>query len=327
MSTASPEMLPCDPDALRAMVLAGLAEKQVLIKERDELAAERDELTAANEKLHHLIAQLRRAHFGRKSERLNEDQLNLALEDLETASAKTEAGEEKKDEELKRTRTKKRRANRGSLPAHLPRIEQVIEPESTVCPCCGKAMHVIGEDRSERLDRVPAQLRVIVTRRPKYGCECEEAVVQAPAPPRLIEGGIPTEALVAGVLVSKYADHLPLYRQAQIFARQGIQLDRSTLAAWVSDHDLKCQTLSIMSSLPIRGRKTGRSSRHCLRHASLTASIRRLGSPMCWRSSSTSGPRSASMSLCPGLTPAQPPCDQSTAYHSRTSTGTSGSCA
>ena len=233
MTTASPDMLPSDPDALRAMVLAERAGTQRLIKERDGLAVERDELNAANEKLHHIIAQLRRAHFGRKSERLSEDQLNLALEDLETASAKAETEEEKKDEELKLKRTKKRRANRGSLPAHLPRIEQVIEPESTVCPCCGKAMHVIGEDRSERLDKVPAQLRVIVTRRPKYGCECEEAVVQAPAPPRLIEGGIPTEALVAGIAVSKYADHLPLYRQAQILARQGIQLDRSTLAAWV----------------------------------------------------------------------------------------------
>ncbi len=94
-------------------------------------------------------------------------------------------------------------------------------------------MHVIGEDKSERLDKVPASLRVIVTRRPKYGCNCEEAVVQAPAPPRLIEGGIPTETLVADVVISKYADHLPLYRQAQIFNRQGIRLDRSTLAAWV----------------------------------------------------------------------------------------------
>jgi transposase len=233
MTAALPDMLPSDPDALRAMVLAERAGRQRLIKERDGLAAERDELNAANEKLHHIIAQLRRAHFGRKSERLSEDQLNLALEDLETASAKAEAEEDKKDEELKRERTKKRRANRGALPAHLPRIEQVIEPESTVCPCCGEAMHVIGEDRSERLDKVPAQLRVIVTRRPKYGCECEEAVVQAPAPPRLIEGGIPTEALVAGIVVAKYADRLPLYRQAQILARQGIQLDRSTLAAWV----------------------------------------------------------------------------------------------
>ena len=91
---------------------------------------------------------------------------------------------------------------------------------------------MIGEDKSERLDKVPAILRVIVTRRPKYGCKCEEAVAQAPAPPRLIEGGIPTEALVADVVVSKYADHLPLYRQAQIFTRDDIDLDRSTMAAW-----------------------------------------------------------------------------------------------
>ena len=95
-------------------------------------------------------------------------------------------------------------------------------------------MHRIGEDKSERLDIVPAQFRVLVTRRPKYACRaCEDGVVQAPAPARLIEGGLPTEATVAQVLVSKYADHLPLYRQAQIYARQGIDLDRSTLADWV----------------------------------------------------------------------------------------------
>ncbi len=233
MTAASPDALPDNLDTLRAVILAERAEKQLLIVERDGLAAERDQLSAANDKLHHIIAVLRRARFGRKSERLSEEQLNLVLEELETASAKTEAEEEKKDENLKREQAKKRRANRGSLPAHLPRIERVIEPESTICPCCGKAMYVIGEDKSERLDKVPAMLRVIVTRRPKYGCKCEEAVVQAPAPPRLIEGGIPTETLVADVVVSKYADHLPLYRQAQIFTRQGIRLDRSTMAAWV----------------------------------------------------------------------------------------------
>lgn len=86
---------------------------------------------------------------------------------------------------------------------------------------------------AERLDIVPAQLRVLVVRRPKYACRaCEEAVVQAPAPARLIEGGLPTEATVAHIVVAKYADHLPLYRQPQIYARQGINLDRSTLADW-----------------------------------------------------------------------------------------------
>ncbi|TJZ75900.1 IS66 family transposase, partial [Paracoccus hibiscisoli] len=102
------------------------------------------------------------------------------------------------------------------------------------CPCgCGE-MHRIGEDRTERLDIVPAQLRVIVIVRPKYACRrCAEGVTQAPAPAHLIEGGLPTEGALAHVLVSKYADHLPLYRQSQILARAGIELHRSTLADWV----------------------------------------------------------------------------------------------
>src|SRR5690606_11475901 len=127
---------------------------------------------------------------------------------------------------------------RGSLPAHLERIEQIIDVEEVdgarACPCCGSGLHQIGEDVSERLDVVPTTFRVLVTRRPRYGCRsCESAVLQAPAPARIVEGGIPTEALIAQVLVAKYADHLPLYRQAQIYARQGVQLDRSTLADWV----------------------------------------------------------------------------------------------
>lgn len=95
-------------------------------------------------------------------------------------------------------------------------------------------MHCIGEDRTERLDIVPAQLRVIVTVRPKYACRrCADGVTQAPAPAHLIEGGLPTEGALAHVLVSKYADHLPLYRQSQIMARAGVELHRSTLADWV----------------------------------------------------------------------------------------------
>ena len=110
----------------------------------------------------------------------------------------------------------------------------VVDIADHTCPCCGKALHRIGEDSGERLDIVPAQFRVLIVRRPKYAFRaCENVVVRAPAPARLIEGGLPTEATVAQVLVSKYADHLPLYRQAQIYARQGIELDRSTLADWV----------------------------------------------------------------------------------------------
>ena len=124
--------------------------------------------------------------------------------------------------------------NRPSLPAHLPREDIRLDLEHQACPCCGGAMQVIGEDRSQRLDMIPAQYQVVVTRRPKYACrQCQEGVVQAPAPARLIEGGLPTERLVAHVLVAKYADHSPLYRQCQIMARQGIAIDRSVLAFWV----------------------------------------------------------------------------------------------
>jgi transposase len=105
----------------------------------------------------------------------------------------------------------KRRASRGALPAHLPRIEVTLAPEDTACPCCQAVMTVIGEDTSERLDVIPGQFRVIVTKRPKLACRaCAGTVVQAPAPARLIEGGIPTEALIAHVLMARYADHLPL---------------------------------------------------------------------------------------------------------------------
>jgi transposase len=207
------DQLPDDPNALKAMVLAREAE---------------------NERLIQIIKELQRHRFGRRAETLPQDQLLLGLEEAEQVEA---ADEEKKEQAVpaeRRAEAARRRTNRGSLPAHLPRVETVVDIEDRNCPCCHNALHRIGEDVSERLDIVPAQLRVIVVRRPRYACRaCEDVVVQAPAPARLIEGGLPTEATVAQVLVSKYADHLPLYRQAQIWIRQGIHLDRSTLADWV----------------------------------------------------------------------------------------------
>jgi transposase len=190
-------------------------------------------MKARNEQLEKLVRAIRDAAFGRRSEKLSEDQFQLALEDLEVGIAKIEA-EKGADQVTPAASAKKPRSvNRGALPKHLLRIEETIEPETTVC-ACGCQMHVIGEDVSERLDVIPAQFRVIVSHRPKYGCRaCESAVVQAPARARLIPGGIPTEGTVAHVLTAKFADHLPLYRQAQIYGRQGIELDRSTLADWV----------------------------------------------------------------------------------------------
>src|SRR3954466_12198659 len=231
MNSAS-EPLPNDVAALHAMLVTAWAERDAERAEKAQLAAECNQLASQNDRLRHLIRQLQRLRFGRRSEKLDPDQLNLALEDIEQAIAETtEAEQEKADPALKRARTETRQAGRASLPEHLPRVEVVIAPEDTDCPCCGSAMQGIGEERSMRLDRGPAQYQVIVTRRPKYACRtCQEGVVQAPAPARLIAGGLPAERMVAHVLVAKYADHSPLYRQSQILARQGIAIDRSTLA-------------------------------------------------------------------------------------------------
>ncbi|SFU22003.1 Transposase [Sedimentitalea nanhaiensis] len=193
------------------------------------------ELEETNQRQEHLIAEMHHALYGKKSEKLNDDDRQLAFEGLEVALAEVE---EKKSEQAlgdDKFRCKKKIAkrNRGNLPEGLPRIEQVIEPDSLDCPCGCGAMHRIGEDRNERLDIVPAQCRVIVTIRPKYaGRTCTDSITQAPTPPWLIEGGLPTEGAIAHVLVSKYADHCPLYRQSQILGRSGIDIHRSTLADW-----------------------------------------------------------------------------------------------
>ena len=186
------------------------------------------------DKLHLLIKRLLRQQFGRRSEQLSADQLQLALEDLEQTVAANEAAQDAAADKQRQRRETRPNRNHGALPSHLPRYEVLIDVEHRDCPCCGGAMHAIGELRSEQLDIVPAQLRVRVTRRPRYACRtCEGAVVVAPAPERPIDGGMATEALVAHVLVSKFCDSLPLYRQSQMLARQGVTLDRSTLSNWV----------------------------------------------------------------------------------------------
>jgi transposase len=255
---------------------------QQMLREVISAATQRDaELNAENDKLRLLIHRYLRHRFGPRSEQLDPDQRQLGLEDLEQEIAASEsaqdAGEVPGDQG--RQRASQRNRNRGGLPAHLPRIEVVIDLESKQCPCCGGRRHAIGEDVSEMLDIIPAQLRVKVTRRPKYACRsCESAIVQASAPERPIDGGMATEALIAHVVVSKFLDHLPLYRQSQILARQGIALDRSTLSTWVGRacwwlkplYDLIVKTVLSSDSLladdttlpvldPGRGRtKTGR---------------------------------------------------------------------
>ena len=184
------------------------------------------------ERLQRLIKQFQRRQFGRRSERLDPDQLALGLEDLDADVARTEAHQvpPPASDENPKSRTASRRL---TLPGHLPRKEVRLDVESHDCPGCGGRLHAIGEATSEMLDWVPAQLRVLRIRRPKYGCRACGTIHQAPAPDRLVAKGLATPGLIAQVLVSKYCDHTPLYRQAQIFARHGASIERSTLAGWV----------------------------------------------------------------------------------------------
>jgi transposase len=236
MSIGHPKDKP-NPDQL----LARLIEMEALVKrqtsalnalevERDHFKGAFEEADAERQRLELVIRQLLRAQFGRKSERLDPEQFQLTLENLEQEIAAAKAAQEGPQGGDANRRPRRAPARRNHLPAHLERYEVVIEPEDWSCPCCGGALHQIGVE--ERLDAVP--LRVRVTRRPIYGCRsCAEAVVQAPAPDSAIPGGLPTEGLLAQVAVSKYNDGLPLYRQAQILERDGVHLDRATLSDWM----------------------------------------------------------------------------------------------
>ena len=178
-------------------------------------------------------AKLRRMQFGRSSERVGEEieQLELALDELQTEAAISERAATVQGKE-KTTRA----IGRKPLPDHLPR-EQIVHPATEGdcgCPACGGALKLLGEDVSEMLDYVPARFRVIRHVRPKFACTRCDHIAQAPAPSRPIARGLPGAGLIAHVLVSKYADHLPLYRQSEIYAREGVDLQRSTLADWVA---------------------------------------------------------------------------------------------
>ena len=227
------------PPALRAAFEAQAAALEAERSARLHLEAEMADQKAYSARLEALLREMRRARFGPRSEKLHPDQLAFALEDIETAIAEARAGHEdrpaaKTGDTAAKAEASERPKPQRALPADLPRIERVIEPESIACACgCGE-MVKIGEDRAHRLDIVPAQLRVLVTIRPRYACPKGRAgVTQASAPAHLIEGGLPTEALIAHVMVAKFSEHMPLYRQSQVFTRHGVTLDRSTLSDWM----------------------------------------------------------------------------------------------
>ena len=205
---------------------------KALLVERHREYVEAD--TAQNEQIVHLklvIEKLRRTIFGRKSEKivLQLEQLELELEELETAQAAAETAADALRPEV----APAPRPRRKPLPEHLKREAVTHAPEHTCCPDCGGALQHFGEDVSEQLEYVPDSFKVIRHVRPKFACASCERVVEAPAPSRPIERGLAGPALLAHVLVSKFCDHLPLYRQSEIYARQGVEIERSTLAGWV----------------------------------------------------------------------------------------------
>ena len=180
-----------------------------------------------------LIAKVRRLQFGRKSEKLDREieQLELRLDELEATQVEKVA--QSQTPAVAAPATNAAKPARRPLPEHLPRETRKYPPKQTACPDCGGELKPLGEDVSEMLEYVPARFKVIRQVRPKLACAGCERIVQAEAPSRPIERGIAGPGLLAHVLISKYCDHLPLYRQSEIYAREGVELERSTLADWV----------------------------------------------------------------------------------------------
>jgi transposase len=233
-----PDLNTLDASALKALILSQqeqlACQEDALVRKDEQLASREAEIQshqAEIERLKLLIAKLRRMQFGRKSEKLERqiEQLELQLEELEakeeipacsTVAASSQAAP-------------KAQPARGPLPEHLPREVHRHEPKELSCPDCGGRLRPLGEDVSEMLEYMPEQFKVVRHVRVKLSCARCERVVEAAAPSRPIERGMAGPGLLAHVLVSKYADHLPLYRQSEIYARVGVELERSTLADWV----------------------------------------------------------------------------------------------
>jgi transposase len=229
-----PDLDALDPAALKAMILAQHDRHQA---QQDHFKAQHERYTATLssraseiERLSLLVEKLQRMLFGAKSEKVLRqiEQLEFQLEDLQAASAIEEARAVPPTE-----RPASAKPFRRPLPEHLPREVHTHLPGHEACPDCGGRLRELGEDVAEMLEYVRACFKVIRHVRPKLSCDACDRIVQAPAPSRPIDRGLAGPGLLAHVLVSKYADHQPLYRQSEIYAREGVDLDRSTLAGWV----------------------------------------------------------------------------------------------
>lgn len=210
----------------------------------DRLLGELHHLRSENAHLKHALDQLKRRLYGRSSEKVNPDQLELALQVEAAAAAAAECGvvvppglDESPDAEVAAPAPKKRRPNhhgRVPLPAHLERVRTEIHPEDMTCPCCRGELRRLGDETSEELGRRPAEFYVRQTVRVKYACpSCQDQIVRPELPEKLFERGMAGADVVAHVLVSKYADHLPLHRQEAIYRREGVHLDKATMCDWV----------------------------------------------------------------------------------------------
>ena len=225
--------LPDDMDLLKAMVRAMAEKTAVLEDENAALKARSLDADARIKRLMQILKAYDRARFGRRSEKLGtagagadeEAQQTFVFEEIETgiSALRSQTGQGRTSGEKQAPRPRK------GFPPHLERVEVVIEPEN-LPEHAGRKKVLIGEDISERLDVIPARFRVIVTRRPKYAFKDADGVIQALAPAHIIESGLPTEALLAQIAVSKYADGLPLFRQEGIYARDGVEIDRRLMA-------------------------------------------------------------------------------------------------
>jgi transposase len=223
-----------EPEQLRAAVRTLMADAQAKSRELAFKQATIDKLTHEN-------AALKRLKFAARSEGYSAEQKSLIEETLDADLAAL-AAEIEALEPGKTTAEEKRQPKRETLPANLPRLVIRHEPENTTCGC-GKAMQRIGEDVAEKLDYQPGVFTVERHVRGKWVCTCCEKLVQAPVAPHVIDKGLPTTGLLAQVLVAKYLDHLPLYRQEHIFERAGLAIARSTLAQWVGECGVQLQPL------------------------------------------------------------------------------------
>jgi transposase len=217
---ALPDLNQLDPTQLKALIF--IQHEQLLSRDTE------------IEHLKLLIAKLRRMQFGRKSEKLDRqiEQLELRLDELQATQAENTTASHA-PAVVASDASVAVKSVRRPLPEHLPREVRSCSPKQEGCPDCGGKLKLLGEDISEILEYVPERFKVIRQVRPKLACACCERIVQAAAPSRPIERGVAGPGLLAHVLVSKYCDHLPLYRQSEIYAREGVELKRSTLADWV----------------------------------------------------------------------------------------------